>query len=223
MNTAALLDFLADLALHNDRDWFQARKGTYDGLRRDFEAAVGRWLPELARLDPTLAGLEARRCIFRIYRDVRFSRNKDPYKTHFSAYFAAGGKAGTGPGYYVQIGPNGQTLLAGGLYQPDREQLARIRQEIDYNGASLHALLQAPEFREFFPNGLEGEKLKKAPAGYPTDHPDVELLKHKSFIAAYAIPDATARGLDLDATVPAAFRALQPLCTWLREAVTPGE
>lgn len=222
MQTAALLDFLADLARHNDRDWFQAHKPTYDLLRRDFEAAVGRWLPELQRLDPTLAGLEARRCIFRIYRDVRFSRNKDPYKTHFSAYFAAGGKASTGPGYYVQIGPNGQTMLAGGLYQPEREQLARIRQEIDYNGGSLRAVLEAPAFRQYFP-GLEGEKLKKAPAGYPPDHPDLELLKHKSLVAVYAIPDADARRLDLDAVVPAAFRALLPLCAWLREAVEPGE
>ena len=223
MQTATLLDFLADLAQHNDRDWFQAHKPTYDLLRRDFEATVGRWLPELIRLDPTLAGLEARRCIFRIYRDVRFSRNKDPYKTHFSAYFAAGGKAGTGPGYYVQIGPNGQTMLAGGLYQPERDQLARIRQEIDYNGSSLRAVLAAPQFRRFFAEGLQGEKLKKVPAGYSPDHPDLDLLKHKSLVAVYAIPDATARTLDFDAVVPAAFRALQPLCAWLREATEPGE
>ncbi|HEX8426569.1 DUF2461 domain-containing protein [Hymenobacter sp.] len=218
MNTPQLLDFLSDLTQHNDREWFQARKATYDQLRQEFEAAVGRWLKQMATHDPTLAGLEAKKCIFRIYRDVRFSRDKRPYKTHFSAYFSGGGKAGSNPGYYVQLGPNGQTLLAGGLYEPEKEQLARIRQEIDYNGAALHELLQTPGFRKYFA-GVEGDKLKKAPAGYPTDHPEIELLKHKSFIVSHTVPDATARKLDLDTYVPAALRAMQPFCEYLQEAI----
>jgi uncharacterized protein (TIGR02453 family) len=220
MNIPQLFAFLSELAQHNERDWFQARKATYDQLRRDFEVAVGQWLRQMAAHDATLGGLEPKKCIFRIYRDVRFSKNKDPYKTHFSAYFSGGGKAGAGPGYYLQLGPNGQTLLAGGIYEPDKEQLARIRQEIDYNGAALHALLQAPEFRRYYA-GLGGEKLKKAPAGYPPDHPDIELLKHKSFIVSHELPDATAQQLDLATYVPAAFRAMQPFCEFLREATAP--
>lgn len=218
MNTSHLLDFLSELTLHNDREWFQTHKATYDQLRQDFEAAVGRWLKQLSTQDASLAGLEPKKCIFRIYRDVRFSKDKRPYKTHFSAYFSAGGKAGNGPGYYVQLGPNGQTLLAGGLYEPEKEQLARIRQEIDYNGEALHALLDAPSFRKYF-DGMGGDKLKKAPAGYPTDHPDIELLKHKSFVVSHIVPDATARQLDLDTYVPAAFQAMQPFCAYLQEAI----
>ncbi len=218
MNTPQLFDFLSGLAEHNERDWFQARKSTYDQLRRDFEAAVAGWLRDTTAHDPTLAGLEAKKCIFRIYRDVRFSKNKDPYKTHFSAYFSGEGKAGNGPGYYVQLGPNGQTLLAGGLYEPDKEQLARIRQEIDYNGPALHRLLAAPEFQRYYA-GLAGDKLKKAPAGYAPNHPDIELLKYKSFIVSHTVPDAQARRLDLATYVPAAFRAMQPFCQFLREAV----
>jgi uncharacterized protein (TIGR02453 family) len=218
MNTPQLFDFLAELSEHNDRDWFQARKATYDELRQEFEAAVGRWLKQLVPHNPTLAGLEAKKCIFRIYRDVRFSRDKRPYKTHFSAYFSGGGKSGNAPGYYVQLGPNGQTLLAGGLYEPEKEQLARIRQEIDYNSAALHKLLQTPDFRQYF-SGVEGDKLKKAPAGYPADHPEIELLKHKSFIVSHTVPDAVARKLDLDTYVPATFRAMQPFCEYLQEAV----
>jgi uncharacterized protein (TIGR02453 family) len=218
MNTSQLYDFLAELTQHNERDWFQDHKATYGQLRPEFEAAVGRWLKQLAAQDPALVGLEPKQCIFRIYRDVRFSRNKKPYKTHFSAYFSGGGKKSNNPGYYVQLGPNGQTLLAGGMYEPDKEQLARIRQEIDYNSAALHKLLQTPDFRQYFA-GVEGEKLKKAPTNYSTDHPEIELLKHKSFIVSHSVPDATARKLDLDTYVPTVFRAMQPFCKYLQEAI----
>ncbi|MBT9391672.1 DUF2461 domain-containing protein [Hymenobacter sp. NST-14] len=218
MNQSALFDFLQDLARHNEREWFQAHKPTYDALRREFEGLVGQILRELAAAEPALATLEARKCIFRIYRDVRFSKRKEPYKTHFSAYFAVGGKHSAGPGYYFQLGPNGQTMLAGGIYQPDKEQLTRIRQEIDYNGPALHAILENPDFRQFYP-GLEGEQLKRPPAGYPANHPDLDLLRHKSFVVAHHLPDATVRQLHLAEYVPAAFRAQRPFADFLREAV----
>lgn len=218
MNTTQLFAYLTELAQHNERDWFQAQKPAYEQLRQEFEAAVGRWLTQMAAHNPALAGLEPKKTLFRIYRDVRFGHDKRPYKTHFSAYFAPGGKNSSVPGYYVQLGPHGQTMLAGGLYVPEKEQLARIRQEIDYNGPALHALLEAPEFRQYYP-GLGGEKLKKAPAGYAPDHPDIELLKHKSFIVSHSVPDATVHQLDLDTYVPAAFRAMQPFCEFLGAAV----
>ncbi|WP_019949183.1 DUF2461 domain-containing protein [Hymenobacter aerophilus] len=218
MNQAALFDFLTDLALHNDREWFQARKPTYDQLRSEFEALVGQILAALAAEEPALATLEAKKCIFRIYRDVRFSKRKDPYKTHFSAYFAAGGKQSAGPGYYFQLGPNGQTLIAGGIYQPEKEQLARIRQEIDYNGPALHRILAAPAFQKLYA-GLDGEQLKRPPAGYPADHPDLALLRHKSFVVSHPVPDAEARRLNLAEYVPAAFCTMRPFTEFLREAV----
>lgn len=218
MNQAALFNFLADLSKNNDREWFQAHKPTYDQLRREFELLVGQILATLAADEPALATLEAKKCIFRIYRDVRFSKRKDPYKTHFSAYFAVGGKQSLGPGYYFQLGPNGQTLLAGGIYQPEKEQLARIRQEIDYNGPALHRILSAPDFRKLYA-GLDGEQLKRPPAGYPADHPDLDLLRHKSFVVSHPVPDATARRLNLAEYVPAAFRTMRPFTDFLREAV----
>jgi uncharacterized protein (TIGR02453 family) len=224
MKPAALLDFLADLAHHNERDWFQARKATYDQLRTDFEADVAYWLRELVQDEPALAGLDPKKCVFRIYRDVRFSKVKVPYKTHFSAYFAAGGKAGTTPGRYVQIGPNGQTLVAGGLYEPTKEQLAAVRQEIDYQAADLQALLVAPEAQHFFPQGLQGEQLKKMPPGYEATHPEAAWLRHKSFLLSHTLPDAEVRNLSPEAFrahVLAALRALGPFCEWLKEA-TPA-
>ena len=220
MNQSALFDFL-------DRPRPAQRAGVVSGPQADLRRSCGRslkyWkssqiLNVLAADEPALAPLEAKKCIFRIYRDVRFSKRKEPYKTHFSAYFAAGGKQSAGPGYYFQLGPNGQTLLAGGIYQPDKEQLTRIRQEIDYNGPALHRILEAPTFRQFYA-GLEGEKLKRPPVGYAPDHADIEWLKHKSFIVSHAVPDATARQLNLAEYVPAAFRTMRPFAEFLREAV----
>lgn len=220
MHLPNLFDFLRQLAQHNERDWFLPRKATYDELRADFEADVTFWLNELTRTDPALAGLTARKCLFRIYRDVRFSRNKDPYKTHFSAFFApASRQAGQEqPGYYVQLGPNNQTLIGGGLFAPDKEQLARIRQEIDYNAPALHQLLAAPAFEQFYPRGLSGERLKRVPTGYEATHPEAELLKVKSFIATHELPDAEVLALpDYRGHVLAGLRVLHPLVGWLRE------
>jgi uncharacterized protein (TIGR02453 family) len=221
MNPAALLDFLHDLARHNERDWFQARKATYDQLRADFELDVAYWLAELAQDEPALAGLDPKKCTFRIYRDVRFSKVKVPYKTHFSAYFAAGGKRGDAPGRYVQVGPNGQTLVAGGLYEPTKEQLTAVRQEIDYQAADLHQLLATPAARQYFPQGLAGEQLKKMPPGYEASHPDAAWLRHKSFLLSHAVPDGEVRRLGetgFRAHVLTALRALGPFCEWLQEA-----
>ncbi len=225
MKPAALLDFLADLARHNEREWFQDHKATYDLLRRDFETDVAYWLRELVQDEPALAGLDAKKCVFRIYRDVRFSKVKVPYKTHFSAYFAAGGKHADAPGRYVQIGPNGQTLVAGGLYEPTKEQVAAIRQEIDYQAEGLHALLAAPGARQFFPQGLQGEQLKKMPPGYEATHPEAAWLRHKSFLLSHELPDAEVRKLTPEgfrAHVLAALRALGPFGEWLKEATAAG-
>ena len=225
MNPVALLNFLEKLARHNERDWFQAQKATYDQLRLDFEADVAYWLRELAQDEPALAGLDPKKCTFRIYRDVRFSKVKVPYKTHFSAYFAAGGKHGDAPGRYVQIGPNGQTIVAGGLYEPTKEQLAAVRQEIDYQAADLHELLAEPTARQLFSKGLQGEQLKKMPPGYDAAHPEAQWLRHKSFLLTHELLDAQVRSLSPEAFrahVLAALRALGPFCEWLAAATPAG-
>jgi len=221
MNPADLLDFLHDLAANNDREWFQANKAIYDDLRADFLRAVTGWLRELAQDNPDLASLDPAKCVFRIYRDVRFSKNKDPYKAHFSAFFAPGGKQSTAPGYYVKIGPGGQTLVAGGLYEPTKEQLAAVRQEIDYDPDSLYTLLAAPTARKFFPQGLGGAQLKKMPPGYEATHPQANWLRHKEFLLLHELPDAAARKMkpaEFQAHIATALHALGPFCQWLSTA-----
>ncbi|WP_345236947.1 DUF2461 domain-containing protein [Hymenobacter saemangeumensis] len=219
MQIKPLFSFLTELSNNNDRAWFQAHKATYNQLRAQFELDVEFWARELAQADEALAGPGARKSVFRIYRDVRFSNNKDPYKTHFSAFFTASSKDVDSPSYYVQLGPNGQTLAAAGLYQPEKAQLAAVRQEIDYNAEPLYDLLAQPGFRRFFP-AMGGDKLKKAPAGYPADHPDIDLLKHKSFVVSHELPDAAALAqADLRSYVAEVFRTAVPFCNYLREAL----
>ncbi|GAB3635764.1 DUF2461 domain-containing protein [Hymenobacter arcticus] len=221
MNPATLFQFLENLAQHNDRDWFQANKETFDQLRADFEQDVAYWLRELVQDEPALAGLEPKKCVFRIYRDVRFSKVKVPYKTHFSAYFAVGGKQSEGPGRYIQVGPHGQTLVAGGIYEPTKEQLAAIRQEIDYAAEGLHALLAMPTARQLFPQGMGGAQLKKMPAGYEATHPEANWLRHKQFLLMQHLPDAEVRPLSPEAfraQVLAALCGLGPFCEWLTDA-----
>ncbi len=219
MQLAPLFAFLTDLARHNDRGWFQAHKATYTQLRAEFEEDAAHWFRKLSQLDPQLAGQHSRHSVFRIYRDVRFSKNKDPYKTHFSVYFAAhAGKEADAPGYYLQLGPHGQTLIAGGLYMPDKTQLAAIRQEIDYSPAEVKGLLAAPDFQRYF-GPLSGDRLKKAPAGYPADHPEIELLKHKGFVASHPMADADVlRYPDFRAYVDGVLRELVPFVQFLRRA-----
>ena len=220
MQLKPLFTFLSSLAKNNERPWFQERKATYDQLRAQFEQDAEFWFQELAQLDPGIAGPLGRKSLFRIYRDVRFSKNKDPYKTHFSVYFTASGKDIETPGYYVQVGPNGNTLIAGGLYQPDRTQLTAIRQEIDYNAADLKAILAAPDFQRYF-GTMSGERLKKSPAAYSVDHPEIELLKHKSFTATHQMTDADVLSHeDFRAHVVDVFRAMVPFCQFLRGAIT---
>lgn len=221
MQLAPLFTYLANLAQHNNREWFLANKTTYDQLRAQFETDVAWLAQELLKLDPALGTLEPRRCMFRINRDVRFSRNKDPYKTNFSAYFTTNGdKKGNGPGYYLQLGPGGQTLIAGGLYEPEKTQLAAIRQEIDYNADALHQVLWMPAFQKYFA-GLSGEQLKRIPTGYPPDHPEGNLLRFKSFVASHNVADAQALALpDFRNYALDGFRGLLPLCRFLREAVS---
>ncbi len=220
MQLKPLFTFLTGLAAHNERPWFQERKATYDQLRARFEEDAEFWFRALAQLDPALAGGGGRKSVFRVYRDVRFSKNKDPYKTHFSAYFTASpGKEVEAPGYYVQLGPNGQTLIAGGLYMPDKAQLAAIRQEIDYNADELKALLAAPDFRRYF-GSMGGDKLKKSPAAYSVDHPEIELLKHKSFTATHQLADIDVLNHDdFRAYVLEVFQAMVPFCQFLRGAI----
>jgi len=165
-----------------------------------------------------LRGLEPKKLIFRIYRDIRFSKDKTPYKNNFGASFASSGKGTGTPGFYLQIQPGNESFIAAGLYMPDNEYLARIRQEIDYNGDKLEKIMKAPKFKKLFPKFWDEDKLKTVPKGYPKDHPRIEWLKQKSYLVILPITDKQVLDKKFLKTLADIMRTAKPLNDFLKEA-----
>lgn len=182
------LDFLKSLKKNNDRQWFEKNKKQFETAKNDFAEFVQQLIAEISKFDKSIADIEAKDCIFRIYRDVRFSKDKLPYKTNTGASIVQGGKKSTLAGYYFQIEPDGNSFLAGGMYMPSAEHLQLVRQEIDYNTDDFKKIIHHTAFKKHF-GELWGEKLKTAPRNYPKDHPNIELLKHKHFVVVHNLKD----------------------------------
>jgi uncharacterized protein (TIGR02453 family) len=156
--------------------------------------------------------------MFRIYRDVRFSKDKTPYKNHFSADINPGGRKSNIAGYYFQVTP-GNSFVAGGTWMPEPDKLAAIRQEIDYNGKELEKILKARSYTSYFKGLDESDKLKTVPKGFDKDHKYIDLLKLKSFIAYHDFEDKLMKGKDADKQIAGACKAMFPLVSFLRKAV----
>ena len=219
MEFTRALKFLKSLARNNNREWFDKNKQTYLELKDAFEAFVSTVLTDMTAFDPSLAGLDPRRLTYRIYRDVRFSKDKTPYKTNMSAAISSGGKTMGVPGYYFQIEPGGKSFVAAGLYMPEPETLGKIRQEIDYNGDRLDKILKAPAFRKFYGTLWNGDVLKTVPKGYAKDHPHIEFLKLKSFLVEHPFTDDEVTGSSFKKTLVTSMRAAQPLIEFLKEGL----
>lgn len=193
MLTETTLAFLRDLRHHNDRQWFLGHKKRYDTARSEFEEFVELLLARIATFDPTIAATRrpARDYIFRIYRDARFSRDKSPYKTNFGAHITAAAKRSevhSRAGYYIHIEPDGNSMLAGGAYQPPSSWLAGIRRSLAEEGDAFERILRGKPFAGQF--SLEGESLKRPPRGFSKDSPHLDLICRKSFLAVHSLPDA---------------------------------
>jgi uncharacterized protein (TIGR02453 family) len=214
----SLLQFLAQLKQNNNREWLEAHHPAYESTREEFMVFVGKLIKELSLAEPALSMLEPKDCVFRIHRDIRFSKDKTPYKTHYGAYFAEGGKKSTKAGYYLHIEPGGKSMLAGGVYMPLPEDLKNIRQEIDYNGGELRSIINHPEFKKYY-GGITGEKLKTTPKGYGPEHPEIELLKQKDFIASHYMEDAIVTKPDFLAYIIKVWKALKPLNDFMNAAL----
>jgi uncharacterized protein (TIGR02453 family) len=206
-----ILDFLIDLKNNNNRDWFQANRHKYEKARGIFEDFVNELIPEIRSFDPGIGMITAKDCAFRIYRDVRFSSDKSPYKPNMGAYIARGGKSSAMAGYYVHIEP-GASFLAGGMYMPQPDVLKRIRDEIFYQPEEFKAIISGKKFRQYFSSGfMEEDKLKKPPKGYSPDFADIELLKYKSYAVMHPVTDQMVADAGYPGYAREAFRALYPL------------
>lgn len=217
MEFNALNGFLTELVTNNHKVWFDANRDRYMPLRTQFIAFVDDLIESAVAIDPSLAGLQGKNCIFRINRDVRFSANKNPYKTNFSAYLSKGGKKFPGAGYYFHFEP-GASFLAAGIWMPEAELLKSIRQEIDYGWEPFTAIMQAAE-----KHGLtfEGEKLSRPPKGYEADNPAIEMLKSKSFVLTEPF-DMLAGELALKQLFLKRVEQLKPFVDFLNQACDPS-
>lgn len=183
------LEFLARLARNNNRVWFAEHKSEYDDVRAMWLDEVDRYIARLAQHDPRVAHQQARRQAYRIYRDTRFSPDKTPYKTFFSAAFQVQGTRDERAGYYLQMDNRPEEGgLYGGFWCPDSAQLRKLRQAIVDNIDELEAILAEPALRSLYGPGWCGPALKTAPAGWPKDHPQIELLRLKSYGKFHALP-----------------------------------
>lgn len=212
--------FLKDLSKNNNRDWFNEHKPRYQEAKDEFEVFVDALIQNITAFDESIGHHKAKDCIFRIYRDVRFSKDKSPYKGHMGAHVTSAAKRSeihSRAGYYIHIGP-GESMLAGGAYLPQGPWLKAIRQEISYNADGLKQVLNAPDFKKYF-GEMEGEKLKTAPRDYEKDHPEIEFLKHKSFLASHQLSDkeVTSPGFLDHATQ--VFKALYPFDNFLNSVL----
>jgi uncharacterized protein (TIGR02453 family) len=217
----SILKFLKAIAKNNNREWFEKNKPKYLEVKVTFEDFLEALHQELLKFDESLATLNPRKLGFRIYRDVRFSKDKSPYKINMGAGFSAHGKMEQEAGYYIHLQPTNQSFVAGGFYMPDAEKLAKIRQEIDYNAAAFTKILNNKKFKATFPKGLDDfDKLKTAPKGYAKDHPQLDILKHKSFIVSHYFTDKEVADKKFAKKVADCCKALKPLNDFLMKAIS---
>ncbi len=212
-----ILSFLKGLHENNTREWMEANKSQYLSSKKEFEDIISSLIDNIAAFDPHIIGADPKKCIFRIHRDVRFSKDKRPYKENMGGFINKDGRKGMDGGYYIHIQP-GQSMLAGGVYMPPSDILKKIRQEIDYNPGGLIDFMNSKDFKKFF-GSFEGDRLKKAPKGYDPDHPNIELLKLKYYIIVHRVKDADLIKPEFPGYATKVFKAMLPLNNYLRTAL----
>jgi uncharacterized protein (TIGR02453 family) len=182
-----VLSFLTELNLNNNREWFTENKASYDEVRNDFMSTIDQIILGLGTRHPEFLQIKAKDTIFRIYRDVRFSKDKLPYKTHFGAFITPGGRKSNLGGFYLHVEP-GNSFLAGGVYHPQPDDLKAIRSEIYFNLTEFEEIVNESNFKALF-GEIRGDKLKRPPVGFPKDFPGIEYLQFKDFTVLHPLSD----------------------------------
>jgi uncharacterized protein (TIGR02453 family) len=221
MLTKDSLEFLEDLKANNNRNWFLDSKKRYEIFKKDYQQLVSDFLDAMKPLDPSLEMLEVKNCTFRINRDIRFSKDKSPYKDHLGIWLSSGAKGMNRSGYYVHIAKSG-SFIAGGLYCPEAEDLKKMRKEIAYFHDDLEEIIAAGNFKKEFGDFDRNEKnlLKNPPRGYEKEHPAIEFLKLKSFETSqkFEIEEVTKK--DFVAKMTKRLIVLKPLNDFINRALT---
>lgn len=212
------LDFLKKLGRNNNRDWFQANKKAFDAAQDNMTAFTGYLIGEVGKFDDAVAAIDPKSCIFRIYRDVRFSKDKSPYKTNLGVYISPGGRKSMQPGYYFHVQP-GQSFIAAGKHIPDGPETLKIRNAIASNTGEFLKIADKKSFKDQF-GEMRGDRLKSAPKGFDQDHKAVEYLRLKEFMAFRELHD---NKFLLSAEFPKylvkTMKDMYPLVAFLRKAL----
>ncbi|MDX8338029.1 DUF2461 domain-containing protein [Draconibacterium sp. IB214405] len=212
-----VLGFLKELTENNNREWFNDNRKWYDESREKLLFLTDVLINEIGEFDPKVRGLSPKDCVFRIFRDVRFSNDKRPYKTNFGSFICTGGRKSMNPGYYFHLEP-GSCFIAGGIYMPPAPVLKTIRGYMDHHAEEFLAIANDPEFKKHFPE-MYDDKLKLAPKGFPKDHEYIELLKYKSFIFSKPLKDSLVTSEKYIEEVLGTYEQVLPVNQFLYEAL----
>lgn len=212
-----VLQFLKELSDNNNREWFQDNKKWYEESKNKVLFLTDVLINEIGKFDSAVSGLNPKDCIFRIFRDVRFSKDKRPYKINFGSFICKGGRKSMNPGYYFHIEP-GRCFVGGGIYMPPSEPLKAIRNYMAEHADEYLEIINRPEFKKDFPE-MYNDKLKTAPKGFPKDHEYIELLRYKSFIFSKELNDKAVKSDKYVETMVNSFEQLKAVNAFLYEAL----
>ena len=215
-----ILKFLSQLKKNNNKPWFDAHRSQYEASKIDFSNFIQLVIDDLQRSDTTITGLTSRDCMFRINRDVRFSKDKSPYKNNFGAIIKPGGRKSIYAGYYFHCAP-GNSFVGGGLWMPEVAELKKLRQEIDYNWDDFKSILKEKNFKKIYADLYQGNdiKLSSVPKGYEKENPAIEYLKLKCFIGEATLADEELTKSSLHKKTVTAFKVLQPLLKFINQSL----
>lgn len=217
MLISSVYDFLLELRINNNKEWFQENKEKYNKAKKDFELFIEICIETIKDIDPEIAGIKAKDCIFRIFRDTRFSHNKDPYKTNFGALIAKNGRKSQYGGYYIHIEPD-MCFIGGGCYMPESKILKAIREEIYHHTDDFISIIENKNFRKHYKE-LHGESLKTAPRGFDKHFEHINLLNHKHFAVVKNVNHKKVLSDGFITEIKESFTALHPLNQFLNNII----
>jgi uncharacterized protein (TIGR02453 family) len=212
-----VIDFLHELKQNNNREWFNENKSQYEAARKEMENFVDHLIGNIRSFDPGIGDLTAKQTLFRIYRDIRFSKDKTPYKTYFGSYMAPGGRKSEKAGYYIHLSPD-ECFVGGGSHLPVGENLKKVRSEIYYNLKEFEQIINKSDFKKAF-GELKGERLSRPPQGFPKDFKGIELLKLKDFTVFQRFDEKEVIKEDFDKKILDLFKKMKPFNEFLNRAL----
>jgi uncharacterized protein (TIGR02453 family) len=224
MITKEALKFLNDLIANNNTEWMHANKKRYENYKKDYHNFIGSILTEMKKLDKSLEPLEVKNCTFRINRDIRFSKDKSPYKTNMGVWMSQDRTQKNAPGYYIHYEP-GNCFVAGGVWCPEANELKKIRKEIEFFYDELEEIVSNKNFKKEFGqlDRSENNVLKKAPKDFEANHPAIEFLKLKSFTTSVKINESVFTEADFSKKIAAKLILLKPLNDFLKRGLETEE